>query len=112
MTEQNKNTASDVLNDANNPMNVNDTYQTTNKDGTIKEEYRVDGLLDDASNTPINRYSNTPNTTTDAVDSKTGSGLKAAEGTNYSWETKAEERAKLDYESSVLESKSNMLENR
>lgn len=112
MTEQNKNTASDVLNDANNPMNVNDTYQTTNKDGTIKEEYRVDGLLDDASNTPINRYSNTPNTTTDAVDSKTGSGLKAAEGTNYSWETKAEERAKLDYESSVLETKSNMLQNR
>ena len=112
MTEQNKNTASDVLNDANNPMNVNDTYQTTNKDGTIKEEYRVDGLLDDASNTPINRYSNTPNTTTDAVDSKTGSGLKAAEGTNYSWNTKADERAKLDYKSSVLESKSNMLENR
>ena len=112
MNEQNKNTASDVLNDANNPMNVNDTYQTTNKDGTIKNEYRVDGLLDDASNTPINRYSNTPNTTTDAVDSKTGSGLKAAEGTNYSWNTKADERAELDYKSAVLESKSNMLENR
>lgn len=112
MNEQNKNTTSDVLNDANNPMNVNDTYQTTNKDGTIKEEYRVEGLLDDASNTPINRYSNTPNTKTDAVDSKTGSGLKAAEGTNYSWNTKADERAGLDYKSAVLESKSNMLENR
>ena len=53
------------------------------------------------------KYSSTPNTTTSPSKSNTGSGLTAAEGTEYSWNEKAEERAGLDYQSAVLESKSN-----
>lgn len=110
MAEQEKNKATGVLDDAtntSNPTDVNSTYQTTTVNDT------GDTVIKDAyANKDKSGYASTPNTTTDAVDSKTGSGLKAAEGTNYSWETKAEERAKLDYESSVLETKSNMLQNR
>lgn len=58
------------------------------------------------------KYSSTPNTTTNPSKSNTGSGLTAAEGTEYSWNEKAEERAGLDYQSAVLESKSNYLANR
>lgn len=110
MAEQEKDKATGVLDDAtntSNPTDVNSTYQTTTVNDT------GDTVIKDAyANKDKSGYASTPNTTTDAVDSKTGSGLKAAEGTNYSWETKAEERAKLDYESSVLETKSNMLQNR
>ena len=110
MNEQEKNTATAVLDDATNtstPTDVNSTYQTTTVNDT------GDTVIKDAyANKDKSGYASAPNTTTDAVDSKTGSGLKAAEGTSYSWETKAEERAGLDYKSAVLESKSNMLENR
>ena len=110
MNEQEKNTATGVLDDATNtstPTNVNSTYQTTTVNDT------GDTVIKDAyANKDKSGYASAPNTTTDAVDSKTGSGLKAAEGTDYSWNTKADERAGLDYKSSVLESKSNMLENR
>ena len=58
------------------------------------------------------KYASTPNTSTKPAKSNTGSGLTAAEGTEYSWNEKAEERAGLDYQSAVLESKSNYLANR
>ena len=58
------------------------------------------------------KYASTPNTSTKPSKSNTGSGLTAAEGTEYSWNEKAEERAGLDYQSAVLESKSNYLANR
>lgn len=58
------------------------------------------------------KYATKPNTTTDTTKSNTGSGLEAALGTDYSWNTKAEERAGLDYESQVLEAKSQYLTNR
>lgn len=110
MNEQEKNTATGVLDDATNtstPTDVNSTYQTTTVNDT------GDTVIKDAyANKDKSGYASAPNTKIDAVDSKTGSGLKAAEGTDYSWNTKADERAELDYKSSVLESKSNMLENR
>ena len=110
MNEQEKDKTTGVLDDATNtstPTDVNSTYQTTTVNDT------GDTVIKDAyANKDKSGYASAPNTTTDAVDSKTGSGLKAAEGTSYSWETKAEERAGLDYKSAVLESKSNMLENR
>ena len=124
MAEQEKNKATGVLDDAtntSNPTDVNSTYQTTTVNDT------GDTVIKDAyANKDKSGYASAPNTTTEATNSKTGSGLKAPEvivGTdengnpikekiNYSWETKAEERAKLDYESSVLETKSNMLQNR
>ena len=110
MNEQEKNKATGVLDDATNtstPTDINSTYQTTTVNDT------GDTVIKDAyANKDKSGYASAPNTTTDAIDSKTGSGLKAAEGTDYSWNTKADERAGLDYKSSVLESKSNMLENR
>lgn len=98
---------SPVLYDENkiNPNDINQTYQTTNTDGSILDEYRV-------SDANTNRYANTPNTTTESKNSATGSGLTAAENTQYSWDTKASERANLDYKADVLEAKQNMLENR
>lgn len=63
------------------------------------------------SNDP-SKYATKPNTTTDTTKSNTGSGLEAALGTDYSWNTKAEKRAGLDYESQVLEAKSQYLTNR
>ncbi len=110
MNEQEKDKATGVLDDATNtstPTDVNSTYQTTTVNDT------GDTVIKDAyANKDKSGYASAPNTKIDAVDSKTGSGLKAAEGTDYSWNTKADERAELDYKSSVLESKSNMLENR
>lgn len=98
---------SKVLYDENktNPNDINQTYQTTNTDGSILDEYRV-------SDANTNRYANTPNTTTESKDSATGSGLTAAENTQYSWDTKASERANITYQADVLEAKQNMLENR
>lgn len=81
-----------------------DSMVTLNKDGTIKEQYTNDNNTSD--------YATSPKTTTVAKDSKTGSGIDAALGTEYSWDTKASERANLDYEKAVLESKSNYLTNR
>ncbi len=63
------------------------------------------------SNDP-SKYATKPNTTTDTTKSNTGSGLEAALGTDYSWNTKAEERAELDYESQVLQTKKDYLTNR
>lgn len=74
----------------------------------IKEQYRVDNIGEN----PVNRYSSTPETTTDSKKSATGSGLEAALGTNYSWDKQAEDRANLNYKSDVLNAKANYLTNR
>lgn len=89
------------------PTNIDTTAQapiTNSGDGVILDQYR------DQNNQE--QYATKPNTTTESKDSSTGSGLEAALGTDYSWNTKAEERAGLDYESAVLESKQNYLTNR
>lgn len=51
-------------------------------------------------------------TTTNPSNSATGSGIDGALGMEYSWDTKAEDRANLDYETAVLKSKENYLTNR
>ena len=95
-----------------------DEIKTQDDDLVIKNEYAI----------PNNdsEYATSPNTTTDAVNSKTGSGASAPEVNlgvdesgnpikeklKYSWESNAEDRAALSYESDVLTAKSNMLENR
>ena len=96
----------------------NEVY-TTEKHGNLVPEYTDPNNTAQASsiNTDdavINSQNTTPelNTSTSPTKSATGSGLDAALGTEYSWNTKAEERAKLDYESDVLESKANYLTNR
>lgn len=93
--------------DTQTPTNINTTSQapvTKGDDGVILDQYQ------DQNNQ--NQYASAPNTTTSAKDSSTGSGLTAAEGTEYSWDTKAKERADLSYKSDVLEAKSNYLTNR
>ena len=59
-----------------------------------------------------NKYSTTPNNTVKPDESNSGSGIDAALGTNYSWDTQAQERAEKDYQSAILESKNNFLESR
>lgn len=98
--------------DTQTPTNANTTMQapvTKDEDGVILDDYAA---KDQAGNIDNTTYATKPNTTTDAKSSSTGSGLDAADNTKYSWNTKAEERAKLDYESAVLESKQNYLTNR
>ena len=93
--------------DTQTPTNINTTSQapvTRGDDGVILDQYQ------DQNNQ--SQYASAPNTTTSAKDSATGSGLTAAEGTEYSWDTKAKERADLSYKSDVLEAKSNYLTNR
>lgn len=51
-------------------------------------------------------------TTTDPTNSAIGSGIEGALGMKYTWDTKAEDRANLDYEASVLKSQENFLTNR
>ena len=92
---------------AGNPTDQNETMTapiTKDAEGNILNQYQ------DQNNT--DQYATKHNTTTDTSKSSTGSGLEAALGTDYSWDTKAEERANLDYEAAVLESKSNYLTNR
>ena len=98
------------------PTNLETTAQahvTQGENGVILDQYQ------DQNN--AKQYATTPNTTATPQNSATGSGLTAAEiknpdGTtevlNYNWETKAEERAGLDYESEVLETQTNYLTNR
>ena len=95
-----------------------DEIKTQDDDLVIKNEY--------ANPNNDSEYATSPNTTTDAVNSKTGSGASAPEVNlgvdesgnpikeklKYSWESNAEDRAGLSYESDVLTAKSNMLENR
>lgn len=81
-----------------------DTMITQDENGVISNQYAKDNNASE--------YATSPKTTTAAKDSKTGSGIDAALGTEYSWDTKASERANLDYEAAVLESKSNYLTNR
>ena len=93
--------------DTQTPTNLETTAQapvTKGEDGVILDQYQ------DQNNKA--QYATKPNTTTEAKNSSTGSGLDAAMGTEYSWDTKANERANLDYESAVLESKSNFLQSR
>lgn len=98
--------------DTQTPTNVNTTMQapvTKGEDGVILDDYAA---KDQAGKIDKTTYATTPNTTTSSKTSATGSGLNAAEGTTYSWEKKASDRANLDYQSAVLESKSNYLTNR
>ena len=95
-----------------------DQIKTQDDDLVIKNEY--------ANPNDASQYATSPNTTTDAANSKTGSGASAPEVNlgvdesgnpikeqlKYSWESKAEDRADLSYQSDVLTAKSNMLENR
>ena len=93
--------------DTQTPTNVNTTAQapiTKSEDGVILEQYQDQNKQD--------QYATAPNTETSPTESATGSGLDAAKETEYSWNTKAEERAGLDYESQVLEAKSQYLTNR
>ena len=75
---------------------------------TINPEFKVD----DVGGESVQRYSPTPETTTDPSKSNTGSGLEAALGTSYSWMDNAEERANLSYKSDVLNAKAEYLTNR
>ena len=93
--------------DTQTPTNINTTAQspiTKGDDGVILDQYQDQNSQ--------NQYASAPNTTTSAKDSTTGSGLTAAEGTEYSWNTQAKDRADLSYKSDVLEAKSNYLTNR
>lgn len=90
--------------------NPTDQEKTMTASITKDAQGNILGQYQDTQNDK--QYASTPNTTTDTTESKTGSGLEAALGTDYSWDTKAEERAGLDYESQVLEAKSQYLTNR
>ena len=95
--------------DPNNPGTLienktSNTNTTTQNNGVISNQY--------ANENDASQYATSPNTTTPANKSNTGSGIDAALGTEYSWNTKAEERAGLDYEAKVLEAKSQYLTNR
>lgn len=81
----------------------------TNPDGSnvynIKDQFRVD-------DGGVQNYNSAPETTTDPKKSNTGSGLEAALGTDYSWNTKGDERAKMDYSADILKAKADYLTNR
>lgn len=97
---------------------MEEKIKTQDDDLVIKNEY--------ANPNNDSEYATSPNTTADAANSKTGSGASAPEVNlgvdesgnpikeklKYSWESNAEDRAGLSYESDVLTAKSNMLENR
>lgn len=85
-------------------MNEQDKMITQDENGIINNQY--------ANENDASQYATSPNTTTPANKSNTGSGIDAALGTEYSWNTKSEERANLDYKAAVLESKANFLTNR
>ena len=114
ITTQNK----DTDNVFNNDNTMNGSVQP--KDSTTPPVTNNDDIADASSGISENfqdkddptKYSSTPKTDTNPAKSNTGSGLTAAEGTEYSWNERAEERAGLDYQSAVLESKSNYLANR
>ena len=94
------------------PVLDTDGNPVLNADGkpisTINPEFRVD----DVGGKEVQRYSPTPETTTNPKDSQTGSGLEAAIGTSYSWIDNAEDRANLSYKSDVLNAKAEYLTNR
>ena len=103
-TNTNFGTTSPVLDADGNPV--------LNADGkpvsTINPEFRVDNV----GGKEVQRYSPTPETSTDPSKSNTGSGLEAALGTSYSWLDNAEDRANLSYQSDVLNAKAEYLTNR
>ena len=91
---------------------------TTNPDGTVKENFAA---VDDNGVLNNKEYSTTPKVDASTITGNTGTGLDAAEITkpdgttevlDYSWNTKASDRANLDYKAAVLESKANYLTNR
>lgn len=86
-----------------------DGKPVTNPDGSnvynIKDQFRVD-------DEGVQNYNSAPETTTDSKKSNTGSGLEAALGTDYSWNTKGDERAKMDYSADILKAKADYLTNR
>lgn len=111
-------------------MSTQNTNVTANT-----ELFKEDGSIsnDFANPNDSSQFATSPNTTTEASKSNTGSGLQApevnkydssgnlvlndagkpvTEKLQYSWESKADERANLDYQSNILETKANMLENR
>lgn len=92
-------------------------------DNSSTELFKEDGSINSTYANPndSNQFATSPNTTTNAANSNTGSGLEAPKITQYdsagevlkySWESHANERADLTYKSDVLQTKSNMLENR
>ena len=85
-------------------MNEQDKMITQDENGVISNQY--------ANENDASQYATSPNTTTPTNKSNTGSGIDSALGTEYSWDTKANDRANLDYQAAVLESKSNYLTNR
>ena len=85
-------------------MNEQDKMITQDENGVISNQY--------ANENDASQYATSPNTTTPTNKSNTGSGIDSALGTEYSWDTKASDRANLDYQAAVLESKSNYLTNR
>ena len=60
----------------------------------------------------FNQRDNYNKNNTNGTVSNSGQGIESALGTSYSWDTKAEERADLDYKSAVLETKQQFLTNR
>lgn len=111
-------------------MSTQNTSVTANT-----ELFKEDGSINNTYANPndSSQFATSPNTTTEASKSNTGSGLQApevnkydsagnlvlndagkpvTEKLQYSWESKADERANLDYQSNILETKANMLENR
>lgn len=85
-------------------------------------EEPVDGTGDGSTEVVLgNKYAvgndNVINTREDAstktdLDSSTGSGIEAAVGTQYSWNTNAADRANMAYQSDVLTAKQNYLQQR
>ena len=122
ITTQNKDTDNVFNNDntMNGPVQPEASTTGTSSPSTTPPVTSDNDITDSSSGIDKNfqdkddptKYASAPNTSTKPSKSNTGSGLTAAEGTEYSWNEKAEERAGLDYQSAVLESKSNYLANR
>ena len=83
--------------------NNTDTKPQVNLGGTTQENKDA---INPSTPAPI------PTTKTEEPITNTGDGIESALGTEYSWDTKAEERADLAYQSDVLKSKQQFLTNR
>lgn len=101
---------------SNNSNNKNVLESLYDEAGDVSKTYADPNNTGKFSSTPVEGSLGLPEEPT-----KTGDGLAAATVTNqdgstsqleYSWDTKAKERADLSYQSSVLEAKANYLNNR
>lgn len=93
------------MNDKDNNV-LNSLY---NEDGTVKAPY-VD--QNDTGKFATSVSTENVGVDQDDINSNLGGGLKAAGEMNYSWDTKAQERASLDYKSQVLDTKNQFLTSR